>query len=334
MKKRLLIAAFILFGTAHLKGQGKIILYYNSDWELTTAEKAVVKREADLDLKEIVFDGQFQDYDKENRLICEGRYEKGVRTGDQKKYFADGTLQSRIEYKNKDFTIWELTGPNRETLMKEGTGKFSIEYIYFENFFEIRKWKEGNLTGEFTDGKRTGKWTYKTKDGNRKDEEIYENGIFVKRTAFTKSGERLFDKQSQVNISPNSKRTDAFDFDLASFSNLNAFFELNPIKNIDSITRNATYPGGMKNLTSLIALNLTFPAEARRNPTPGTVIISLTIDEHGIVKNYNVIKGLSKILDNEALRVMKLLDSKWLPALLEGKAYESTISIPIAFRFG
>jgi TonB family protein len=185
----------------------------------------------------------------------------------------------------------------------------------------------GVLTGEFQNGKRVGKWTY---NGKHNYEEIYDNGILVKRTA------KQYDIKNKLDVvlSPTSHETEKFNFDKSVFKNLYSFFEAYPTQNMDSIQRSVAYPGGIKKLLSLIALNLKFPKEDRMKETQGRVIVSLTIDEHGNVKNRKIIKSLSSTYDEEALRVIKLFEDKLCPALLDGKPYEAILSIPIAFRLG
>ncbi|MDX9903254.1 MAG: energy transducer TonB, partial [Bacteroidales bacterium] len=48
-------------------------------------------------------------------------------------------------------------------------------------------------------------------------------------------------------------------------------------------------------------------------------------------KEVKLVKGVHEDLDNEAQRVVRLLN-KWMPALNDGKAVESTISIPVNFQ--
>src|SRR5438105_3597855 len=88
------------------KGPVKVIFYYNAAWELTTAENSVYRREAYFDLTDMVFDGVFSDYNRDNKLIADGIYNHGIKTGIHSEY-ADHTVKTKIEYTGNDFTIWE-----------------------------------------------------------------------------------------------------------------------------------------------------------------------------------------------------------------------------------
>src|SRR5689334_15105781 len=65
----------------------KLTFYYNINWELTTPEKSLARREAYFDLQEMVFDGVYQDYNKDNKLIAEGYYAHGKKRGIQTVHF-------------------------------------------------------------------------------------------------------------------------------------------------------------------------------------------------------------------------------------------------------
>lgn len=306
--------------------QQEVTLYLNDNWELTTSEKSTYKREAKVNLKEMTLDGSYKDYDKKGKLSGDGTYSKGTKTGIHRIY-KDETLVSAIEYTNNEFIIKELADPNGNKMVINGTGKFTIPYIYFEYYFEIRQWMDGILTGEFQDGKRVGKWTY---NGKHDYEEFYEGGVLIKITA----KQREIKHNLEIVLSPTSQAIEKLNFDNRVFKNLYSYFEVYPIQNTDTLQRHITYPGGIPKLMDLISQNLKFPKEDRMNKIQGKVIVSIRVDEHGNVKSYKITKPLSPTYDEEALRVIKLFEKKLCPALYKGKAHESIISIPIEFRFG
>jgi len=51
----------------------------------------------------------------------------------------------------------------------------------------------------------------------------------------------------------------------------------------------------------------------------------------GKTKEVKLLKGVRSDLDAEALRVIRLI-TNWLPAIKDGKATESTFSIPVKFE--
>jgi hypothetical protein len=226
-------------------GQAKITMHLNKDFELTLQSNSVFRREASIDPKEMTFNGDFKDYMGED-LIQEGSYTKGRKSGLHTTY-KGGALQSSIEFFDQDFTILELTGPDGQRQVKEGSGKFSIGFIFLDNFFVIRQWSTGTLTGEFQRGKRVGTWTYSPDHGKGIYEESYEDGKFTKAVA--RSPRSTYDcKKMNVNISQSSLEIEKFNFDKSQFINLYQYIKTFPIDNIDSLERGVAFPGGISKL--------------------------------------------------------------------------------------
>ena len=101
-------------------------------------------------------------------------------------------------------------------------------------------------------------------------------------------------------------------------------------KNYFIKNRRAGYPYGDQALLEFIGSNIRYPISAIQNKISGKVYIKVLIDSIGKQREVSVFRGVDKDLDNEALRVIKLIDN-WLPALREGKQVESSISIPVSF---
>ena len=59
--------------------------------------------------------------------------------------------------------------------------------------------------------------------------------------------------------------------------------------------------------------------------------VGAIIDSDGNLKEAQILYGINKDIDHEALRVVRLI-SKWLPAIYEGKPVESSLTIPITFE--
>jgi antitoxin component YwqK of YwqJK toxin-antitoxin module len=318
---------FIIHGQTENSGapanpQGKVTLYYNQSWDLTTADKALYRREANLDLREITFAGLYKDYNKMNKVIREGFYENGMRKGLQTDYFDDGQIKSTMEFDEQGFVIWELNTETHDNQVIHGTGKFTMPYYSFEEVNQTMQLKEGTLQGEFRSGKRVGKWTYLDQTGVLTDEETYSNGVFSERASFKNSNRTVQETKKTIIVSIESLIMEAFAYDETAFTNLNQYLEQNTPPLPPHFQRNITFPGGIKKLLLLIALNLRFDIEEN-------LMIRITVDEQG-----HLIKVKSSVfvvgLGDEVNHAMKSHETKLLPAIADGKPALATMIIPVS----
>ncbi|MCB0572704.1 MAG: energy transducer TonB [Phaeodactylibacter sp.] len=67
------------------------------------------------------------------------------------------------------------------------------------------------------------------------------------------------------------------------------------------------YPGGPRAMKAFIGQNMQYPPEALSNKVEGTVYINYTIDYQGKVTDAKVIAGLGHGCDEEAARLVRLL---------------------------
>lgn len=67
------------------------------------------------------------------------------------------------------------------------------------------------------------------------------------------------------------------------------------------------YPGGPRALKAFVGQNLQYPAEAMAHQVEGTVVIQYEIDYQGQVVDAKVISGLGYGCDEEAARLVRLL---------------------------
>ena len=312
----------LLQPTSCLLAQVKIQVYYDKDWMISDSSDYSYRRDANFDFNELFFDGEYKDYDKEDHLIGDGSFNKGVKTGIHNTYLTDGKLKSSIEYEGDEFIIRELNSGN-ENFVKAGTGKFSIPFTIYK--------KEGILRGEFKNYKKIGKWTYTDSEGNKTHEEIYKDDTFQKGTYFSPRGETALLKKREIFIKPNEP-IESFDINKKELTNLFEFFSIQTSSLSDSLSSGVRYPGGMKNLLKEVNRMVRYPVEAFRNGIRGRVIVTITVDKEGQVKKYDITKSVDKSLDAEGIRVLQLFEDKWFPSVLKGQPYESTISIPITWN--
>lgn len=79
-----------------------------------------------------------------------------------------------------------------------------------------------------------------------------------------------------------------------------------------------------------LSRNIKYPLSARQNKIEGTVILSLEIDPSGEIKNVDVLRGVGKELDEEAIRVVSA-GPNWTPGMINGEAVQTRVSLPIRF---
>ena len=77
--------------------------------------------------------------------------------------------------------------------------------------------------------------------------------------------------------------------------------------------------------------NIKYPKIAREKGIQGRVILALTISEKGKIADIKVEGPVEKSLDEEAIRVAKLLEN-WEPAKKDGKPISAQVMLPFQFR--
>ncbi len=90
------------------------------------------------------------------------------------------------------------------------------------------------------------------------------------------------------------------------------------------------FPGGEEGRILFLQENLRYPAEARDAGDQGTVYVSFVIRDDGRIANVKVLRGVSPALDEEAVRVVKMMP-RWTPAKMDGKAVNVQFNMPIRF---
>ncbi|MCD4795283.1 MAG: M56 family metallopeptidase [Bacteroidales bacterium] len=127
-----------------------------------------------------------------------------------------------------------------------------------------------------------------------------------------------------------------FTFLLFSFSgNKNETYNYSVSATQDTIYDQADempeFPGGKLALRRFLAENVKYPEIAKKNGEEGTVFIKFVVDKTGKVGDAVIQKGISKILDKEALIVINLLPLFKKPGYKNGKPVDVYYSIPITF---
>lgn len=94
---------------------------------------------------------------------------------------------------------------------------------------------------------------------------------------------------------------------------------------------NAQFPGGEQKLFMHIQMNLEYPAEERDNDIQGNVIIQCVVEKNGVLSHFVVKQQVAEGLDNEAIRVLKLLP-RFEPARENNLPVRSHFVLPVMFK--
>lgn len=296
----------------------EVVFYYNLNWELTTQENSFFKREAYFDLKDMVFDGAYKDFNKEGVMIGEGYYRHGARTGIQSEYYDDRSVKATFEITDTDFIIWQKMTPDKKYEVIRGTGKFLMHYYYL---FDLRI-KQGDLEGEFVNGKKTGTWIYKDVNGVKTDKERYEDGKLMEHKVFRRTDSISVNYGKEIILSLNSVITPGLVFDKTAFSSVNEYFE-KYVSYQEGFNRSVTFPGGVKHLINLLMSEFAIPENM-------LFIARLKTDEHGKILKATAARPLFNETDDRAIDFLKSLNPYFLPALQNGKPVPSILYVPVA----
>ncbi|MGI6242874.1 MAG: energy transducer TonB [Prevotella sp.] len=91
------------------------------------------------------------------------------------------------------------------------------------------------------------------------------------------------------------------------------------------------FPGGMVEFMRWLSQNLHYPIIAQKRGIEGKVVVTFIVNKDGTIANPKVEKSANKYLDNEAMRVIKMMP-KWKPGMIGKKPCRTMFAIPINFK--
>ncbi|MBD5211606.1 MAG: energy transducer TonB [Bacteroidales bacterium] len=98
-----------------------------------------------------------------------------------------------------------------------------------------------------------------------------------------------------------------------------------------AVEQQAQYPGGQGALMKFLSSNIRYPESAQQNDIQGRVIVKFVVEKDGSIGQAQVVKGVDRALDQEALRVVKKMP-RWQPGKNNGVAVRSWFTLPVTFR--
>ncbi|MBD5278401.1 MAG: energy transducer TonB [Bacteroides sp.] len=98
-----------------------------------------------------------------------------------------------------------------------------------------------------------------------------------------------------------------------------------------AVEQPAEFPGGTGALTKWLGSNIRYPEAAQQNDVQGRVIVKFVVEKDGSVAQAQILKGVDKDLDKEALRVVNKMP-KWQPGKNNGVPVRSYFTLPVVFK--
>lgn len=96
------------------------------------------------------------------------------------------------------------------------------------------------------------------------------------------------------------------------------------------VENQAEYPGGTAELFKYLNKEMKYPVVAKENGIQGTVFVQFVVWKDGKIKDVKILRGVNKMLDDEAIRVVKAMPS-WSPGKQRGKPVPVYFNLPIKF---
>lgn len=170
------------------------------------------------------------------------------------------------------------------------------------------------------------------------------HGAYVRTSAFGRTQEKgQFENNSKVGVweyfdysgkleQKYNHSTSTIELDKSETNEL-VYFVLKDGVFVESKLDSApVFIGGQSRLLRSTGSQLNYPTKALRSGTQGKVYISVTINENGEQVNEEIIKGIGKGCDQEALRMMKLVPDDWIPAKIGRESVLVKFELSVSFK--
>ena len=119
---------------------------------------------------------------------------------------------------------------------------------------------------------------------------------------------------------------------LLAFVSVNAYSQSDDADNdvYNIVDQSAKFQDGYNSIIKFVQENIKFPAEAKENDVHGRLMLSVVVEKDGSLSDITVKKGLGYGLDEEIVRIIKMMP-KWQPAQHNGKTVRQSQTILIPF---
>jgi TonB family protein len=94
---------------------------------------------------------------------------------------------------------------------------------------------------------------------------------------------------------------------------------------------NPEFKGGQDAMMKFLQSNLVYPEASKTKKEEGSVVVSFVVKKDGKITNVKVKRGVSKALDEEAVRVVRMMPD-WKPGMKDGVPADFEMVLPVSFK--
>lgn len=95
-------------------------------------------------------------------------------------------------------------------------------------------------------------------------------------------------------------------------------------------TADLKFPGGVQALYAFIQDHLEYPDIAVENCIEGTVVVKISFDENGNVRNSYILRSLNNECDQSVINLAGKMP-RWYPAISNGQPVSQSVILPVRF---
>lgn len=296
MKKLLFVAAMSMGITA--VAQDTLTRYYDAGWHSSDKEHAqfyrnVVFKDGLWFVDQYNVDGNYLELSGSYKII------DTIREGHFISYYKNGIKEAEGDYKDHvQIGKWTTWNEN---------GKVNSEEVYMDNIQDIihviqsdstiRSFYRNAKLRDGYDGIKNGTCSWYYGNGQMSTRELYENGKIVSADFWDEQG-----KSQQIGV-----------------------------KNFYDNSTMPQFKDG--DITAFIAANLEYPKKAAKQGIEGRVVIQFAVDTDGTIVDCEIKKSLgSKEIDEEVIRVVRLLNYQFTPGISHNRIAKMYFTLPVSFK--
>lgn len=230
-------------------------------------------------------------YNDKRKPSRKGQYENGRPAGQWTEFYYNGQIKEQYTYLKNGNPDEAGNIPYTIDNTWDSTGRAEVKDG--NGLYQDWGYTTGVVLqkGMIKNGLKDGAWQGYYENGQKGYDEEYVNGKFLKGTRFSPGGEQIaYDKQFQLPV----------------------------------------YPGGLDALSKFLSKHIKYPRSAQEKGVSGTVVVKFTVEADGSVTNVGIHAGVERSLNEEALRVMRLMPA-WVPGKNRGMEAALPCQQPVRF---